>query len=79
MKLWLDIGSLAILAISVSLIGFAYGQDAKDRQNAALPTLVEQRNNALDSVALCQGDLAIMKQKLAEATAELEKLKAEKK
>ncbi len=35
-------------------------QDANERARAALPALVEQRNNAMDAAALCQGDVAIL-------------------
>lgn len=71
---WTVIGFVVIYlgGISVSL----FAQDTKDRTTAAVPTLVEQRNNALDSVALCQGDLSLLKQQLAAANAEIEKLKA---
>jgi hypothetical protein len=53
-------------------------QDANERSRAALPALVEQRNNAMDAAALCQGDVTLLKQQLAEAKAEIEKLKAPK-
>jgi hypothetical protein len=63
--------AIALLALNAS----AFAQDGAERQRAALPALVEQRNNAMDAAALCQGDLALLKQQLAAAQAELEKLK----
>jgi 5-bromo-4-chloroindolyl phosphate hydrolysis protein len=71
---------LVTLLFAASLLWavFSYAQDANDRTRAALPALVEQRNNALDAAALCQGDIAILKAQLAEAKAEIEKLKAPK-
>lgn len=47
---------VAAIATMTALPAFA--QDAGQRQRAALPFVIEQRNNALDGVALCQGDLA---------------------
>lgn len=47
---------LVALATIVALPAFA--QDAGQRQRAALPFVIEQRNNALDGVAVCQGDLS---------------------
>jgi hypothetical protein len=69
----------AVLGFGAFVVGIesSHGQDAQpDRTRAALPALVEQRNNAMDAAALCQGDVAILKQQLADAKAELEKLKA---
>lgn len=60
----------------------AMAQDAPQRQRAALPFVIEQRNNALDGVALCQGDLgstkdqlAAVQKQLADAQSEIERLK----
>ena len=67
------IGALILVSHIVPL---ANAQDGAERQRAALPALVEQRNNAMDAAALCQGDLALLKQQFAAAQAEIEKLKA---
>lgn len=46
----------------------AYAQQADySRSAAAIPALVEQRNNALDGLALCQGDLGTVQKKLKQA------------
>jgi hypothetical protein len=72
---WFFIPAFIIVAF---VAGYAHAQDttAPDRTKAALPALVEQRNNAMDAAALCAGDLAILKQQLAAAQAEIERLKA---
>ena len=41
--------------------------------------LIQQRNAALDTLALCSFDLQVVQRKLAEAESELKKLKDEKK
>ena len=41
--------------------------------------LIQQRNVALDSLALCSFDLQVVQRKLTEAESELKKLKDEKK
>ena len=41
--------------------------------------LIQQRNLALDNLALCSFDLQVVQRKLAEAESELKKLKDEKK
>lgn len=72
---WLWIPLTGVAAVTPIVVTLALAQDI-DRTRAALPALVEQRNNAMDAAALCQGDVALLKQQLADAKAELEKLKA---
>jgi hypothetical protein len=64
------------LVVACMIVSAIAEDTASDRARAALPALVEQRNNAMDAAALCQGDVALLKQQLADAKAELEKLKA---
>jgi hypothetical protein len=52
----------------------AHAQET-DRRIQALPALVEQRNVAMDGLALCSGDLQALKKENTELKAELEKLK----
>lgn len=51
-------------------------QDAMQRSRA-IPALVDQRNNALDSLALCRGDVQNFMDQLMASRKELEVLKAE--
>ena len=60
----------------------AFAQDTQQRQIRALPHLMEQINALNGNLAVCQGDvdglqaqIADANKKLAEATAELAKLK----
>lgn len=70
-KCLLSLGLLACLGAS------AVAQDAAERQRAALPFVIEQRNNAFDSAALCQGDLAAVQNQLAALRKELAAAHAE--
>lgn len=46
----------------------------KDRAAGAVPTLIAQRNNAMDALAVCQGDMQTLQKKLSD-TEELLKTK----
>jgi hypothetical protein len=66
---------LAILCFLASALP-ALAQ-TEDRQRAAVPFVIEQRNNALDGIALCSGDLNMAKAQIAALKAELDTAKAE--
>src|SRR5579864_126400 len=55
----------------------ALAQDAAQRQRQALPYVIDQRNVALDGLALCQGDLAALQAQLAAIKSELDAAKTE--
>jgi len=55
----------------------ALAQDAAQRQRQALPYIIDQRNAALDGLALCQGDLAAVQAQLAAIKSELDAAKTE--
>ena len=69
--------------IAVLIFGFptcALAQQVEEARVAgAAGFLIQQRNGALDNLALCSFDLQIARAKLAEVETELEKLKKEKK
>jgi hypothetical protein len=69
---------LAILVLAFPTSTLAQ-QVEEARVAGAAGFLIQQRNLALDSLALCSFDLQVVQRKLAEAEAELKKLKEEKK
>jgi hypothetical protein len=70
-----------VLAIAVLVLPTcAFAQQVEEARVAgAAGFLIQQRNGALDNLALCNFDLQTVQRKLAEAEAELKKLKEEKK
>jgi len=70
-----------VLAIAIlGLPTCALAQQVEEARVAgAAGFLIQQRNGALDNLALCSFDLQIVRKKLAEVETELEKLKKEKK
>jgi hypothetical protein len=69
---------LAILVLAFPASALAQ-QVEEARVAGAAGFLIQQRNAALDNLALCSFDLQVVQRKLAEAEAELKKLKEEKK
>ena len=69
---------LAILVLAFPASAFAQ-QVEEARVAGAAGFLIQQRNVALDNLALCSFDLQVAQRKLAEAETELKKLKDEKK
>ena len=71
------------LVIAIFVLAFpirALGQQVEEARVAgAAGFLIQQRNVALDNLALCSFDLQTVQRKLAEAESELKKLKDEKK
>ena len=71
------------IALAVLVLAFpasALAQQVEEARVAgAAGFLIQQRNAALDTLALCSFDLQVVQRKLAEAEAELKKLKEEKK
>jgi len=69
--------------LAMIILGFpvcALAQQVEEARIAgAAGFLIQQRNGALDNLALCGSDLQAMKKKLDEAEAELEKLRKNKK
>ena len=69
--------------IAIFVLAFpirALGQQVEETRVAgAAGFLIQQRNVALDNLALCSFDLQTVQRKLAEAESELKKLKDEKK
>lgn len=68
-----------IAIVFAMIVTPAFAQDAQqqaERARAAAPFLAQQLHDAVDNLALCQGDQAVLRQQLAEAKAEIEKLKA---
>jgi hypothetical protein len=70
--------ALAILVLAFPASALAQ-QVEEARVAGAAGFLIQQRNAALDNLALCSFDLQVVQRKLAEAEAELKKLKEEKK
>ena len=71
---------LALAILVLVLPASALAQQVEEaRVVGAAGFLIQQRNVALDNLALCSFDLQVMQRKLAEAEAELKKLKEEKK
>ena len=70
-----------MLAIFVlAFPGTALAQQVEEARVAgAAGFLIQQRNGALDNLALCSFDLQVAQKRLAEIETELEKLKKEKK
>jgi hypothetical protein len=68
---------LTLCLALISTSAFAQAPDATQRQRAALPFVIEQRNNALDGVALCQGDLTTVQEQFMALRKELDATKAE--
>jgi hypothetical protein len=70
-----------VLAILILFFpAYALAQQAEEARVAgAAGFLIQQRNAALDSLALCGSDLQAMKKRFEEAEAELAKLKKDKK
>ena len=69
--------------LAIAILGLptcALAQQVEEARVAgAAGFLIQQRNGALDNLALCSFDLQIVRKKLAEVETELEKLKKEKK
>lgn len=63
---------IGILLLTTSSV-LAQQQVEPERIAAAVPILIEQRNAALDGLALCQGDLRVAQKKLSEAEEKLAK------
>jgi hypothetical protein len=63
--------------VTVSTAAFAQVPDGTQRQRSALPFVIDQRNTALDNVALCQGDMTVMQGQMAALQKELDAAKAE--
>ena len=53
----------------------AFADDNLAKQIAAIPALVSQRNQALDSLAICSGEAATLQAKLADLQKQLDELK----
>jgi hypothetical protein len=71
---------LALAILVLVLPASALAQQVEEARVAgAAGFLIQQRNAALDNLALCNFDLQTVQRKLAEAEAELKKLKEEKK
>ena len=70
--------ALAILVLAFPVSALAQ-QVEEARVAGAAGFLIQQRNLALDNLALCSFDLQTMQRKLTEAESELKKLKDEKK
>ena len=71
---------LVIAMFVLALPASALAQQVEEARVAgAAGFLIQQRNLALDNLALCSFDLQVVQRKLAEAEAELKKLKEEKK
>lgn len=66
-----------ILFSALPFYALAQTLDATQRQRAALPFVIDQRNNALDGAALCQGDLGAAQNQLVAMKTELDTAKAE--
>lgn len=62
--------ALAVLAFA----GGARAQDNSAKQIAAIPTLVAQRNNAMDALAICSGETATLQAKIVELQKQLDEL-----
>lgn len=54
----------------------AYADDNSAKQIAAIPTLIAQRNNAMDALAICSGDTAILQAKVTELQKQLDDLRS---
>ena len=71
------------IVLAIAILGLptcALAQQVEEARVAgAAGFLIQQRNGALDNLALCSFDLQIVRKKLAEVETELEKLKKEKK
>ena len=70
--------ALAILVLAFPVSALAQ-QVEEARVAGAAGFSVQQRNAALDNLALCSFDLQTVQRKLAEAEAELKKMKEDKK
>jgi hypothetical protein len=58
---------MRLILVFVLLTTAAFAQQIdKDRAAGAVPSLVQQRNNAMDALAVCNGDVASLQQKLLE-------------
>jgi hypothetical protein len=70
-----------VLAMAILVFpAYALAQQVEEARVAgAAGFLIQQRNVALDNLALCSFDLQTVQRKLAEAESELKKLKDEKK
>ena len=70
-----------VLAMAILVFpAYALAQQVEEARVAgAAGFLIQQRNAALDNLALCSFDLQVVQRKLAEAESELKKLKDEKK
>jgi len=66
-----------VWVFTTTFLVVAIADESADRARAALPALVEQRNNAMDAAALCQGDVSILRAQLADAQKQLADAKAE--
>lgn len=70
-----------LVVVAVSLCAStALAQEAQkgadpDRARAAAPHLAQALHDAVDNIAICQGDADVLRLQLAAANAELEKLK----
>ena len=71
------------IVLAIAILGLptcALAQQVEEARVAgAAGFLIQQRNGALDNLALCGSDLQAMKKRLEEAEAELEKLRKDKK
>jgi hypothetical protein len=68
--------AIAILGLPTCVLA---QQVEEARVAGAAGFLIQQRNGALDNLALCSFDLQVAQKRLAEIETELEKLKKEKK
>jgi len=65
---------LMIIFLAIMITAVSAQQIDKERAAGAVPALIAQRNNAMDALAVCQGDMQTLQKKLSD-TEELLKAK----
>jgi hypothetical protein len=56
-----------VVCLAATITAACAQQIDKDRAANAVPALVQQRNSAMDALAVCQGDMQAMQKRLSDA------------